>query len=123
MAESKEELRSLLIEVKEENEKAGLKLNIKNSKIMASGPLSSWQIHGETIEIVRDFVFLGSKITADGDCSHNIKRHLLFGRKAVTNLDSILKNRHYFADNGPYSENYGFSSSHVWIGELDHKED
>ena len=123
MAESKEELRSLLTEVKEENEKAGLKLNIKNSKIMASGPLSSWQIHGETIEIVRDFVFLGSKITADGDCSHNIKRHLLFGRKAVTNLDSILKNRHYFANNGPYSENYGFSSSHVWIGELDHKED
>ena len=122
MAESKEELRSLLTEVKEENEKAGLKLNIKNSKIMASGPLSSWQIHGDTIETVRDFIFLGSKITADGDCSHNIKRHLLLGRKAVTNLDSILKNRHYFANNGPYSENYGFSSSHVWMRELDHKE-
>ena len=115
MAESKEELRSLLMEVKEENEKAGLKLNIKNSKIMASGPLSSWQIHGETIETVRDFIFLGAKITADGDCSHDIKRHLLLGRKAVTNLDSILKNRQYFANNGPYSENYGFSSSHVWI--------
>ena len=115
MAESKEELRSLLMEVKEENEKAGLKLNIKNSKIMASGPLSSWQIHGETIGTVRDFIFLGAKITADGDCSHDIKRHLLLGRKAVTNLDSILKNRQYFANNGPYSENYGFSSSHVWI--------
>ena len=103
------------MEVKEENEKAGLKLNIKNSKIMASAPLSSWQIHGETIETVRDFIFLGAKITADGDCSHDIKRHLLLGRKAVTNLDSILKNRQYFANNGPYSENYGFSSSHVWI--------
>ena len=93
MAESKEELRSLLMEVKEENEKAGLKLNIKNSKILASGPLSSWQIHGETIETVRDFIFLGAKITADGDCSYKIKRCLLLGRKVMTNLDSILKSR------------------------------
>ena len=115
MAESKEELKSLLMKVKEENEKAGLKLNIQKMKIMASGPLTSWQIDGETIETVRDFIFLGSKITADGDCSHDSKRHLLLGRKAVKNLDSILKNRHYFANNGPYSENHGFSSSHVWI--------
>ena len=91
MAESKEELKSLLIKVKEETEKIGLKLNILKTKIMASGPITSWQIDGETIEIVRDFLFLGSKITADGDCSHEIKRHLLLGRKAMTNLDSILK--------------------------------
>ena len=76
----------------------------------------------ETMGTVGDFIFLGSKITADGDCSHNMKRHLLLGRKAVTNLDSILKNRHYFANNGPYSKNYGFSSSHVWVWELDYKE-
>ena len=82
---------------------------------MASDPITSWQTDGETIEMMKSFIILGSKITADGDCSHEIKRHLLLGRKAVTNLDSILKNRHYFANNGPYSENYGFSSSHVWI--------
>ena len=93
MAESEEELKSLLMKVKEESEKAGLKLNIQKTKIMASGPITSWEIDGETMEIVRDFIFLGSRITADGDCSHAIKRHLLLGRKAVTNLDSILKSR------------------------------
>ena len=91
MAESKEELKTLLMKVKEESEKVGLKLNIQKTKIMASGPITSWQIGGETIEIVTDFIFLGSKITADGDCSHEIKRHLLLGRKAMNNLDSILK--------------------------------
>ena len=89
MAES-EELKSLLVKVKEESEKVGLKLNIQNAKIMASGPITSWQIDGETVETVSDFNFLGSKITADGDCSHEIKRHLFFGRKAMINLDSIL---------------------------------
>ena len=93
MAESKEELKSLLIKVKEESEKASLKLNIQKMKIMASGPIPSWQIDEETIETVTDFIFLGSKITADGDCSHAVKRRLLFGRKAMTNLDSILKSR------------------------------
>ena len=93
MAESKEELKSLLIKVKEESEKVGLKLNIQKMKIMACGPITSWQIDGETMETVRDFIFLGSKITADGDCNHEIKRHLLLGRKAMTNLDSILRNR------------------------------
>ena len=92
MAESKEELKSLLMKVTEESEKAGLKLNIQNT-IMASGPITSWQIDGETVETVTDFIFLGSKITADGDCSHEIKRHLLLGRKAMTNLESILKSR------------------------------
>ena len=91
MAESKEELKSLLMKVKEESEKVGLKLNIQETKIMASGPITSWQIDGETVETVSDFIFLGSKITADGDCSHEIKRRLLLGRKAMTNLDSILK--------------------------------
>ena len=89
MAESGEELKSLLMKVKQESEKVGLKLNIQKTKIMASSPITSWQIDGETMETVRDFIFLGSKITADGDCSHEIKRCLLFGRKAVTNLDSI----------------------------------
>ena len=93
MAESKEELKSLLMKVKEESEKAGLKLNIKKTKIMAPSPNTSWQIDGETMETVKDFIFFGSKITADGDCSHEIKRHLLLGRKALTNLDSILKSR------------------------------
>ena len=94
MAETEEELKSLLMEVKEEREKAGLKLNIQKTKIMASGPITSRQIDGETMETVRDFVFLGSKITADGDCSHEIKRYLLLGRKAMTNLDSMLQSRH-----------------------------
>ena len=94
MAESKEELKSLLMKVKEESEKAGLKLNIQKTKIMASGSITSWQIDGETMETVTDFIFLGSKITADGDCCHEIKRCLLLGRKAMTNLDSTLKRQH-----------------------------
>ena len=94
---------------REESEKAGLKLNIQKTKIMASGPITSWQIDGETMETVTDFIFLSSKINADGDCSHEIKRRLLLGRKAMTNLDSILKSRHYFANKGPSSQGYGFS--------------
>ena len=93
MAESEEELKSILMKVKEESDKVGLKLNIQKTKIMASGPITSWQIDGETVQTVRDFIFMGSKIPADGDCSHEIKRHLLLGRKAMTNLDSILKSR------------------------------
>ena len=93
MAESEEELKSLLMKVKEESEKVRLKLSIQKTKIMASGPMTSWQIDGETVETMTDFVFLGSKITADGDCSHEIKRHLLLGKKVMTNLDSILKTR------------------------------
>ena len=93
MAESEEELKSLLMKVKEESEKVGLNLNIQKTKIMASGPITSWQIDGETVETVSDFIFLGSKITADGDCSHEIKRCLLLGKKAMINLDSILKSR------------------------------
>ena len=116
MAESEEEIKSLLRKVKEESEKAGLKLNIQKTKSMASGPIPSWQIDGETMETVIDFLFLGSKITADGDCSHEIKRCLLLGRKAITNLDSICKNqRHYFTNKGPSSQSYGFSSSHIWM--------
>ena len=99
MAESGEELKSLLMKVKEESEKVGLKLDIQKTKIMASGPITSWEIDGETVETVSDFIFGGSKITADDDCSHGIKRRLLLGRKAITNLDSIFKSqRHYFAD-------------------------
>ena len=112
MAESEEELKSLLMKVKEESEKAGLKLNIKKAKIIASGPTTSWQIDGETMETVTDFIFVGSKITADGDCSHEIKRRLLLGRKAMTNLYSILKNRD-ITDKGSYNQRYSFSSSHV----------
>ena len=93
MAESEEELKCLLMKVKEESIKVGLKLNIQKTKIMASGPITSWQIDGETVETVSDFIFLGSQITADGDCSHKIKRHILLGRKVMTNLDSILKSR------------------------------
>ena len=93
MAEGKEELKSLLMNMKEESEKVGLKLHIQKTKIMASGPIPSWQIDGETMETMTDFIFLGFKITAHGDCSHEIKRHLLFGRKPMTNLDSILKSR------------------------------
>ena len=115
MAKSEEELKSLLLKVKEESEKAGLKLNIQKTKIMASGPITSWQIDGETMETVRDFVLGGSKITADGDCSHEIERRLLLGRKAMTNLDNIKKQRHYFANKGLSSQIYGFSSSHVWM--------
>ena len=93
MAESEEELKSLLMKVKEESEKLGLKFNIQKNKVMASGPITPWQIDGETVETVADFIFLGSKITPDGDCSHEIKRHLLLGRKVMTNLDSIFKSR------------------------------
>ena len=98
MAESEDELKSLLMKVKEESEKVDLKLNIQETKIMASGPITSWEIDGETMETVSDFILGGSKITADGDCSHEIKRRLLFGRKVMTNLDSIFKSRHYLAD-------------------------
>ena len=102
--------------MKEKSEKFGLKLNIKKTKIMASGPITSWEIDGETVETVADFIFLGSKIIADGDCSNEIKRHLLLGRKVMTNLDSILKKqRHYFASKSPSSQGYGFSSGHVWM--------
>ena len=123
MAESEEELKSLLMKVKEESENVGLKFNIQKMKILASDPITSWQIDGETVETVADFIFLGSKITADGDCSHEIKRHLLLGRRAMTKLDSIIKSRgDNFADKGPSSQGYGFSSSHVWMWELDYKE-
>ena len=116
MAEGREELKSLLMRVKEKSVKAGLKVNIQKTKIMASSPITSWQIDGKTMETVTDFIFLGSKITIDGDRSHEIKKRMLLGRKAMTNLDSILKRqRHHFANKGPYSETYGFSSSHVWI--------
>ena len=102
------------MKVKEESEKAGLKLNIQNTKIMASGLITSWQIDGETMETVIDFIFGGSRSTAHGDCSHEIKRHLLLGRKAMTKLDSILKSRHII-NKDPFSQCYGFSSSHVWM--------
>ena len=118
MEESKEDLKSLLMKVKEETEKVGLKLNVHKMKIMASSPITSWQIDWETVETVIDFIFLGSKITADGDCSHENKKKkcLLLGRKAMGNLDSILKRqRHYFADKGPSSQSYGFSSGHIWM--------
>ena len=119
MAESEEELKSLLMKVKEESEKDGLKLEIQKTKIMASGRITSWQIDGETMETVRDFIILSSKITADGDCSYDIKRCLLLGRKAMTNLGSILKGRDYFANKGASCQSYSFSSSHVWMWELD----
>ena len=115
MAESEEELKSLLMKVKVESEKVGLTLNIKKMKIMESGPITSWEIDGETVETVSDFIFWGSKITADGDCIHEIKRCLLLRMKVMTNLDSILKNSHYFANKGPSSQGYGFSSGHVWM--------
>ena len=116
MAESEEELKSLLMKVKEESEKVGLKLNVQTTKIMESGPITSGQINGETVETVSDFIFLGSQITADGDCSHEIKRHLLLGRKVMTNLDKhIQKQRRYFANKGPSSQSCGFSGSHVWM--------
>ena len=107
------------MKVKEESENVGLKLNIQKTKIMASGLITSWQIDGETVETVANFIFLGSRITADGDCSHEIKRHLLLGRRVMTNLDSLLKSRGITLSS---SESYGFSSSHVWMWELDYKE-
>ena len=120
LAESKD-LKSLLMKVKEENEKFDLKVNIQKTKIMASGPITSWQIDGETVETVADFIFLGSKITADGDCSHEIKRRLLLGRKVMTNLDSIFKSRDITLPTKVRLD-FGFSNSHVWMQELDYKE-
>ena len=114
MAES-EELESLLMKVKEESEKVGLKLNIQKSKIMVSGPITSWQIGGETMETVRDFILGGSKITADHDCSHEIKRLTLWKESYDQPRQHIKKQRHYFANKCPSSQSYGFSSSHVWM--------
>ena len=112
----------MLITLKEENEKAGLKLNIQKTKIMASSPITSWQIDGETMETVTDFIFLGSKITTDGDGSHEIKRHLLLWKKSYNkHKQHIKKQKHYFANQNLYSQSYGFSSNHVWMWELDHK--
>ena len=116
MAESKEELKNLLMKVKGESEKVGLKLNIQKTKIMASDPITSWQIHGETVETVANFIFGGSKITADGDCSHEIKRHLLLGRKAMINLASILKSRDITLPTEIHVvKAMVFFSSHVWM--------
>ena len=122
MAESEEELKSLLMKVKDESEKVGLKLNIQKTKIMASGSITSWQVDGETEEMVADFIFLRSKITTDGDCSHEIKRCLLCGRTVMNNLDSIFKSRDItlptkakYANISFANQSYGFSSSHVWI--------
>ena len=116
MAESEEELKSLLMKVKEESEKVGLKLNIQKTKIMASSPITSWKIDGETVETVADFIFLGSKITTDGDYSNEMKESYDQPRQ------HIKKQRHYFANKGPSSQGYGFSSCHVWMWELDYKE-
>ena len=116
MAESEEELKSLLMKVREESGKAGLKFNLQKTKIMASGPITSWQIDGEKVERVSDFIFLGSKINTDSDCSHEIKRRLLLGRKA------IKKQKYHFADKDPCSQSYDFSSSCVWLWELDQKD-
>ena len=111
------------MKVKEESQKVGLELNIQKTKIMASGPITLWQIDGETVETVSDFIFGDSKIIADGDCSHEIKRHLLLGKKIMTNIESILKKqRHYFANKCPSSQGYGFSSSQVAVWDLDQKE-
>ena len=115
MAESEEKLKSLLMKVKEESEKVGLKLNIQKTKIMASGSITLRQIDGETMETVRDFIFRGSKITADGDCSHEIKRCLLLGRKVMTNLEYIFKSRDITLPTKVHLVSYGFSSSHVWM--------
>ena len=123
MANSEEELKSLLMKVEEESEKTGLKLNIQKTKIMASGPITSRQIDGETVETVTEFILGGSKITADGDRSHEIKRCLLLGRKVMTNLDSILKSRDItLPTKVQSSQSYGFSGSHIWMWELDYKE-
>ena len=124
--ESEEKLKSLLMKMTEESEKVGLKLNTQKTKIIVSGPITSRQIDGITMETLTDFIFLGSKITADGDCIHEIKRCLLLGRKAMTNLayynQHVKKQRHYFTNKGPSSQSYGFSSSPVWMWELDYKE-
>ena len=116
MAESEEKVKSLLMRVKEENEKAGLKLNIHKTEIMTSGPITLWKIDGEKVETMTDFIFFSSKVTADGEYSHELKRHLILGRKDVTNLDSVLKSRDSALPiKGPHSQSYGFSSSHVWM--------
>ena len=123
MAESEEELRSLLMKVKEESERVGLKLNIQKTKIMASGPITSWQRDGETMETVADFIFWRLQNQCRWWLHHEIKRCLLLGRKVITNQDSILKKqRHYFANKGPSCQGYGFSCGHVWMWELDYKE-
>ena len=114
-AESKEELKSLLMKVKEESEKTGLKLNINKIKIMASGPITSWQIDGETVETVSDFIFWGSKITADGDCSHEIKMLNPWKKSYAKPRQHIKKQRHYFVDKGSSSQSYGFSSTNIWM--------
>ena len=123
MAESEEDLKSLLMKVKEEREKAGLKLNIQKAKIMASSPITSWQIDGKIMETVRDFIFLGSEITADGDCSHEIKKTLAPWKKSYDQpRQHIKKQRHYFANKDLSSQGYGFSGSHIWMWELGYKE-
>ena len=122
MVGSEEELKYLLLRVKEESEKVGLKLNTIKTKIMASSSITSWQVEGRKVETLADFIFLGSKITMEDDCSHEIKRHLLLGRKAMKPRQHIKKQRHYFANKGPYSQSCGFSSSHVWMWELEHQE-
>ena len=122
MGENEEELKSLLMRMKEYGEKAGLKLNIKKSKIMVSGPIPSWQMEREKVDTMADFIFLGSKITADSNCSYEIKRHLLLARKAMTNQDSVWKSRVItLPKKGLYSQSSGFSSSHVQMWELVHK--
>ena len=115
MAESEEELKSLLMKVKEESEKVGLKLNIQKTKILASGPITSWQIDGETVEAVSDFILGGSKITADSDCSHEIKKRTPWKESYDQPRQHIKKQGHYFANKGPSSQGYGFSSGHVWM--------
>ena len=115
MAESEEELKSLLMKVKEKSEKVGLKLNIQKTKIMASSPITSWQTDGESMETVTDFIFLGSKITEDGDYSHEIKRLIPWKKSYDQPRQHIKKQRHYFSNKGPSSQSFGFSSSHVWI--------
>jgi len=115
MTEREEELKSLLVKVKEKSEKSGLKLNIKKTKIVASGPITSWQIEGKKVEAVTDFILLGSKITVDGDCSQEIKRLAPWKKSYDKSRQYIKKQRHHFVDKSPYSQRYGFSSSHVWI--------
>ena len=115
MAKSEEELNSLLVRVKEKSEKASLKLSFQKTKVMASDPITSWQTDGQKVETVTDFIFLRSEITAEGDCSHGIKRYLLLGRKAMTNLNKHIKKHRHSADNGPHSQSSVFSCSHVWM--------
>ena len=122
MAESEEELKSLILRVKEESEKADLKLNIQKTKVMASSPITSWQIDGETMKTMTDFIFLGSKITADGDCSLEIKTLAPWTKSYDQPRQHIKNQKHYFTNKGPSSQSYGFSRCHVWMWELDYKE-